>query len=74
MIFRAAEAISQQTFFLLYRMTHTLYGGASAGQEACCQYLEAYSGSLSPENEQGMHSCPQDSVSCLLSCLVKPMT
>ncbi len=66
MVFRATKAISQQTLFSLYWTTSTLYGGASVGQEAGCQYLEEYSGSLSPGNEQGMHSCHRDSVSYLL--------
>ena len=74
LIFRAAELISQQTVFFYYWTTNTLYGGASAGQEAGCQLLEAYSGSQSPENGQEMHNCLQRFGSCLLSCLVRPMT
>ena len=77
MILRAAETKSQQTeptLFTLYRTLGTLCGGVSVEGDAGYQHLEAYSGSLSPESEQGMHSCPQDSVSCMLSCLVRPMT
>ena len=50
MIFRAAEAISQQALFSLYWTSNTSYGGASAGEDADYQYLEACSGLRSPEN------------------------
>ena len=41
MIFRAAEVISQQTVFSLYWTMSTLYGGASAEQDADPQFVEA---------------------------------
>ena len=74
MIFRAAEKISKQTFdYYLYQVVNTSYGGVSAAHCACFLYQAACSCSQSPESEQGMHSCPQDYVSCLLSFLARSM-
>ena len=60
MILGAAETMSQQTeptLFTLYQTLITLCGGVSVAEDADYQYLEAYSGSQSPENGQGMRSC-----------------